>query len=483
VRKSSVLNPDPEFQRLLRNSVYVPFITLATLLGILIWLIGVYSQRMEEVNLTLKSIADASQTQSLILDTESSFEGYAYSNDEAFLDPYVLSTKKLIPEVFGRLQANAQVDADQVEQVEIDFLHWLRELSPYTSQKPVQREEFLAALKDKKPEIEHVRKEMSNLITLWETNLRQREEDQSRTVTSSLLLIIGIAFAFGAFLGVSGYRSLQTLSLRYTHALDLVEEQKTELALINDNLELTVEERTAELKSANRELEQFSYTAAHDLRAPLRWIITSIEIFRDDYASLLPADAIDELDRSSDAAKRLSLLIDKLLEQARIGRVELQSTHINMSAMAQDISKELAAKGWDQPVECKIQSRMTADGDAVLIRLLLQNLMDNAYKYSSKTVNPKVEVKCSKENVFCVSDNGVGFSMEQEKKIYEPFERLHSKADFPGDGMGLANAARIVQRHGGRLWCESQPGKGSKFYFTLLNGRPLDADLSESKNP
>jgi len=237
-----------------------------------------------------------------------------------------------------------------------------------------------------------------------------------------------------------------------------------EIRQLNVSLERRVDERTAELTEAIRELQGFSHTVAHDLRAPLRAIISAARIMREDFQNELSPGAEHELDRLADAASRLGDLIDDLLRYARLYRAPIEKGDFDFSAMVAEIASEVAQRGWPGSPSVNIQAEMRGCGDARLIRMVVENLVENAFKFSPE--GGRVTVGFG-DGAFFVKDEGVGFDMAYVQKVFLPFERLVTENDFPGTGIGLANVSRIVKRHGGKVWADSVPGKGTTFFFTL----------------
>ena len=248
-----------------------------------------------------------------------------------------------------------------------------------------------------------------------------------------------------------------------------VAERTDELARALEQLE----EDAKQLARSNRELEAFSYTISHDLRAPLRSIDGFSDALLADYADRLDETGKGYLTRVRRAATRMGQLIDDLLELARVSRVELVTSPVALDALATRLVRDLRERDPRRAVDVLIQAGIPAQGDARLLALVLQNLLENAWKFTSRRANARVEFGVSSEGppvTYFVRDNGVGFDMAHSAKLFGIFQRLHSVDEFPGTGVGLAIVQRIVERHGGRIWVEAQPDEGATFFFTLEPG-------------
>ena len=231
-----------------------------------------------------------------------------------------------------------------------------------------------------------------------------------------------------------------------------------------------LKQRAAQLEAANKELEAFSYSVSHDLRAPLRSIDGFSHVVLEDYGEQLPADARGYLERVRAAAQRMAVLIDDLLNLSRVTRTALQPRFINLSKMAEDILRGMQESHLDRQVTCSITPDLMVEADPHLMHIVLENLLSNAWKFTSKQEYATIEFgqrQHVKERTFYVRDNGVGFDMAYADKLFGVFQRLHSVSEFPGTGVGLATVQRIISIHGGRIWAESAEGKGTTFYFTL----------------
>jgi len=237
----------------------------------------------------------------------------------------------------------------------------------------------------------------------------------------------------------------------------------TDRKLMEQELERRVRERTAELEAANREMQGFTYSVSHDLRAPLRAIVSTSRILLEETAAKLSKEEMELLERQAENATKLATLIDDLLQLSRISRQQMELTDIDLSDLAKSITSELGLE------RMHIQEGMRVTGDPKLMRFALQNLIENAVKFSPNGGVIQVgAVNSTEGQTIYVKDEGIGFDMSYVDKLFLPFERLHRDPDFPGTGIGLANVKRIVERHGGKVRAESEgPGKGATFSFTL----------------
>jgi light-regulated signal transduction histidine kinase (bacteriophytochrome) len=243
-----------------------------------------------------------------------------------------------------------------------------------------------------------------------------------------------------------------------------------ENARLNADLEQRVEERTAQLEATNKELETFSYSVSHDLRAPLRAMMSFSDILRKDFASQLEPEGKNFLGRVVSAGKEMNEKIDALLAFSRLTRRELKRETLDLSQMAESVIEHLRSAEPDRPVTCIVAPGLIADGDKTLLHIVLENLIGNAWKYTSKNPQACIEfgsVDQEGKIVYFVRDNGAGFDMLYADKLFGTFQRLHRDDEFSGHGIGLATVRRIIERHGGHVWAEAEVEKGATFYFTL----------------
>jgi len=251
---------------------------------------------------------------------------------------------------------------------------------------------------------------------------------------------------------------------------DYLETRVTQRTLALRKSDEELHQRVNQLTAVNRELEAFSYSVSHDLRAPLRAINGFSQALSEDYGDQLPADAQDYLKRIRAASQRMGHQIDDMLMLSRVTRTEMTVQTVNLSQICQEIIEELTLLEPDRQVTVTIQPDLYAETDKNLVELLLQNLLGNAWKFTSRKDIAQIQVGTLGENpitVYYVRDNGAGFDPQYAEKLFTVFQRLHSAADFEGTGVGLATVQRIVHRHGGRIWAESQPNQGATFCFTL----------------
>jgi PAS domain S-box-containing protein len=243
-----------------------------------------------------------------------------------------------------------------------------------------------------------------------------------------------------------------------------------EIHRLNTELEQRVSERTSQLAAANQELEAFSYSVSHDLRTPLRTIRGYSDILVKDFSDQLDPTAQDYLQRVSTAASDMGQLIEGLLTLSRLSRSTIRRVTVDLTAIADDIIAGLRHQEPDRPVTWGVDEGVSAHADPGLLRIVLENLLGNAWKYSSKNPVAALVFRAQRRDgrtAYLVRDNGVGFDVRYAEKLFGAFQRLHSAHDFPGYGIGLATVQRIIHRHGGKIWAESEPGKGATFYFTL----------------
>ncbi len=282
---------------------------------------------------------------------------------------------------------------------------------------------------------------------------------------------------FGARIGAPYPRGeLGDLMMALDHAFDLIQSQREVIQQLNTDLERRVAERTAQLEVSVKELEGFTYSVSHDLRAPLRAIDGFSRLLTRDYGSKLDEEGVRRLDVIRNNSQMMGKLIEDLLAFSRLGRESLSTGMIDMNGLAREVVEEFRQNGEILP-QLTLGILPQARGDASLIKQVWVNLLGNAAKFSGKREQPVIEVSGHEDGgecIYLVRDNGVGFDMRYYDKLFGIFQRLHSMAEFTGTGVGLAIVQRIVSRHGGRAWAEGKVGEGATFYFSLPRGEPHD---------
>jgi light-regulated signal transduction histidine kinase (bacteriophytochrome) len=236
------------------------------------------------------------------------------------------------------------------------------------------------------------------------------------------------------------------------------------------HLNANLMQKATELEVVNQELEAFSYSVSHDLRAPLRSINGFAQALKEDYEQQLNKEGKDYLRRIQQASHRMGELIDDLLKLSRLTQAEMQIDEVNLSQHAQQVIEHLRSNNPDRKITIDIEKNIIVKGDEKLLHILIQNLIENAWKFTKNTPNPTIQFGTMKQNnqtVYFIKDSGAGFNMKYINRLFTPFQRLHDNKEYPGTGIGLGIVKRVIHRHSGRIWAESKEGKGATFYFTL----------------
>jgi len=289
-------------------------------------------------------------------------------------------------------------------------------------------------------------------------------------ITGESIHFDSYAESLGRSLELTAFRTCKN-QVAVTFA-DITEQKQAEREIrkLNEELERRVRERTAELEAANKELEAFTYSVSHDLRAPLRHISGFSKILTEEFAASLPAEAQRHLQRIEEGTCHMGQLVDDLLNLARIGRRDLTLQVAGLKSVVEEVIGSLKPDIGERQVEWKIGNLPYVDCDTALMMQVFQNLLSNALKFTRPRPQAVVEVSTEEKDgasLVYVRDNGVGFSMKYADKLFGVFQRLHRQEDFEGTGVGLATVQRIIQKHGGRIWAEAELDKGTTFYFTL----------------
>jgi light-regulated signal transduction histidine kinase (bacteriophytochrome) len=266
------------------------------------------------------------------------------------------------------------------------------------------------------------------------------------------------------------YLLLRRYQARNERAIESQRVARDEVRLMNEELERRVAERTRQLEVVNGELESFAYAVSHDLRAPLRSLSGFSQILLDTASKQLDEGSRKPLQRIQEACQKMTALIDDLLKLSRLSRSEFNVRPTSLSQIATEAASAVRERNPGRNVALDLQAHLDVLGDARLLRIALENLFDNAWKYTARTPEAHIQFGCDLrgiEPVYFVRDNGVGFDMAYASKLFIPFQRLHAEAQFAGTGIGLVTVQRIIVRHGGRIWADAKPEQGATFYFTL----------------
>ncbi len=470
---------DPRgFRRLLLRTVLLPVVLLLGLTTVLMWEVRDLLESQERARRSQVTLTRVERVRQLFVDRETGVRGFLLTRDPVFLEPFQAAEQRL-PQALEELEAGVAGDSGQLARVTELRGRW-RDWENVAAEELVlfgHGGDWLSLVRSGagKSRMDALRASL-DAIALTE---RERSSIQVALAEQGArsVLIGGMlwALAVGVLLAWISRRQLLALSRDYETSLAQVRAQADALRASEARLEVRVAQRTAELSAANHELESFSYSVSHDLRAPLRAMDGFSQALREDEAPRLSPEGLQLLDRMQAAATRMGLLIDDLLQLSRVTRAELKREPVDLSALANAVADELRQREPGRDVTFSLQPGLMARGDARLLRVLMDNLLGNAWKFTSKRSGAHIEFFAETREGrthYAVRDNGVGFDMAYASKLFSPFQRLHKSTDFPGTGIGLATVQRIVHRHGGDIQAEATPGGGATFRFTLQESPP-----------
>jgi signal transduction histidine kinase len=470
---------DPNrFRHLLLRSVVLPAVLGTLLAGLLFWEVRQLLRADESADRSDAVLAQAVQVRQLIIDRETGLRGFLLTGDDKFLEPYHAAGARL-PEALGRLESLVSDSPDQ--RARLEELHRRRAGWEAFSDEELRRFRDggswleLVAEGEGKRRMDSIRQLLDELASMERGRANQRgafAERQARMVLwggAAWLLVLG------ALLAWMGRRQLVVLSDDYESLLEQAQAQANALRASEARLEQRVAQRTQELTASNRELESFSYSVSHDLRAPLRAVDGFSQALLEDEGERISQEGHEHLRRLRAAATRMGQLIDDLLRLSRLSRAELRREPVDLSTLARDVAEGLTRGEPGRDTTFDIAPGLATRGDARLLRVVLENLLGNAWKFTSQRSGARIELFAESRDGrhrYCVRDNGVGFDMAYASKLFSPFQRLHRPTEFPGTGIGLATVQRIIHRHGGDITAEAVPDGGATFCFTLEESHP-----------
>jgi signal transduction histidine kinase len=399
-----------------------------------------------------------------LLDLETGARGFALTGDEFFLK-HCAQANLAMDEALKALRALLQDNPAQTQK--------LARLEPLLRQKRDWASEVIAARKEQGLEASAQKTASRQGATLMDQvralvgDLENTEEQLLRVRSASAQAEARTAIGIVAVATLTGVAvtALAGLLLRQ----DFHMRKDAELNVRRLNVEL--EKQTVQLVDANRELEAFAYSVSHDLRSPVRSIAGYTSCLLENNAVKNDAEAVNDLGRVRAACLRMQQIIDDLMALSQVTLNEMSRASVDASALATGVLAELQKGQPARRVEIRVAPGLMVNADARLLRLALENLLGNAWKFTRDCAVPVIEFGVLNQNggpAYFVRDNGAGFDMAYSDKLFRPFQRLHNRAEFEGTGIGLATVERIIHRHRGRLWAESQPQKGATFFFTLL---------------
>ncbi|MFL5358061.1 sensor histidine kinase [Archangium sp.] len=472
------LSEPRRFRRLLLRALLLPLTLLLLLAAVLLWEVGSLLQAQERARRSQVTLTQVERVRQLLIDRETGMRGYLLTGNPAFLEPYQAAGQRL-PQAVGELEsgvAGEPVQESSLEELRERWRDW-EQLATRQLELFRKDEDWQSLMRSGagKARMDAIRATLDSIIAeeYRRATLRGLEAERA----GHMVLGLGVAWALlvGVLLAWFSRRQLLALARDYESSLAQVRAQAEALRASEARLEARVAQRTTELSSANRELESFSYSVSHDLRAPLRAIDGFAQALREDEGERLSPGGLQLLGRLQAAATRMGQLIDDLLQLSRVTRADLEREPVDLGALAASVAEQLRQQEPGREVTFALQPGLVVQGDARLLRVLMENLLGNAWKFTSKRSGARIEFFA--ETVagvphYAVRDNGVGFDMAYAGKLFSPFQRLHKATEYPGTGIGLATVQRIVQRHGGHIEAQAMPGEGALFRFTLQEALP-----------
>lgn len=454
------------FNKILFKATVLPIVLSILICGLFIQQFSRVNEQNNQVHNADLFLANNLEVTKSIIDSETGLRGFLITGNEEFLGPWDLSLKKhaLLMDKLKKSSMNDPYKLKSLEHIISNYEQWLENASKNIQNKRMNKEiGSLESFQLRKNQMDDIRATLDDLYSREQTKRKYYWDESQRVARQALQIIIACGVLLGSFLAFLSFNQLKHLSINYNLLID-------SLTKATEHLEETVALRTQDLKAVNEELEAFSYSVSHDLRAPLRGIDGFSQILMDEYAKKLDGEATRYLNFIRQGVQKMGLLIDDLINLSRLTRSEFKLVPVDISLIAEEIMQELLQQDPNRKYQFKNFDSEIVNADAGLLKIALMNLLSNAWKYSAPKEISIIELGKKNENgknIFFVKDNGVGFDMKYADKLFQPFQRLHSRETFTGTGIGLTTVSRIIKRHGGRIWAESVEGDGSIFNFTL----------------
>lgn len=463
------------FKNILVRSIVVPMVVMAILAAGLIWQVGQLNAANRWVEHTDYVIARLYETEKLLVDKQAGVRGYLLTGDEPYLEPYTnaqANTPRLIQEL-RTLVSDRPAAVQRIDEINALRIEW----DGYASERIAAKRAGESALSVNYGQGNEVMKSIRAKFAVFireEEALRAERNAATQSTAMLTMWSAGVATVLaGLGLAFVARTQLHQLADRYEKALAQARD-------LSEQLERRVEERTKELTSsngllgeANKELEAFAYSISHDLRAPMRHITGFADLVRKSpSAASIDKEDRENLDIIYDTAVLAGRMVDDLLAFSRVGRTQLRISDIDVNAIVKSCVHELTPDTKNRQIEWKVADLLPTRGDSALVKMVFQNLIANAVKYTQTREHAKIEVSSKQEKdgvTYTVRDNGVGFDMAYVHKLFGVFQRLHRAEEFEGTGIGLANVRRIIVRHGGQVWAEGIQNAGAAFYVHLPN--------------
>jgi len=435
------------------------------------------------VDHTWEVIAQVELIMSSTKDAETGGRGYLITGERRFLEPYRKATQELPDELDRFEQLTADNPAQKPRAIQMRAL--VEQRLSLLSQSNEERAASSALDTTRATVLMDTGKSAMDRLRFIANDSEDEERkllavriQQSRAAAQRVRSTIALASALDLLLIMFMFRYfIRERELRLTAesiADDLalsrveIERKAEEIHLLNTSLELRVQQRTAELEATNRELEAFSYSVSHDLRAPLRTIDGFSLALEEDYGNIVGPEGKDYISRVRVGVQRMGGLIDALLQLSRITRSEIEREPVDLTELAESVVAQVKLQNAGQTIHFTVEPGLTANADPKLLRVALENLFNNAVKFSSRKPESEIYFGWDEaQNAWFVRDNGAGFDMHYKDKLFGAFNRLHGDKDFKGSGIGLATVARVIRRHHGNIWADSTVGTGATFWFSL----------------